>query len=115
MIPLISSVRVETIGNHDRVQVWNRGGLAGTLMVCAGDGDAIAELLQPGLVRARAELRALGAVVDAELRLELRACEPPWVVVEDTNGDIACGDTPLGAAAAAAVYFVRHFRRELAS
>lgn len=44
---LISSCIVE-FGAHDRVSVWNRGGLAGELKVTAGDGPKIAELL--GLV-----------------------------------------------------------------
>lgn len=46
MKKLISSVKVETIGSHDRVSVWNRGGLAGTLLVCGGDGAAIAARLE---------------------------------------------------------------------
>lgn len=44
---LISSVRVETDSTHDRVHIWNRGGKAGELYVCKGDGEAVAELLRP--------------------------------------------------------------------
>lgn len=48
---LISSVRVSTHvltqGGHDIVEVWSRGGKAGTLVVEAGDGERIAALLQP--------------------------------------------------------------------
>ena len=44
---VVSSVRVETNGVHDRVTVWNRGGNAGTLMLRAGDGDVYARALMP--------------------------------------------------------------------
>jgi len=46
MKDLISSVRVEHGPRHDRVRVWNRGGLAGVLVVDAGDGNAIADRLR---------------------------------------------------------------------
>jgi hypothetical protein len=39
---LVSSASVTRIGNHDRVRIWNRGGLAGELTVVAGDGARIA-------------------------------------------------------------------------
>lgn len=39
---LISSATVMRIGIHDRVRLWNRGGLAGELTVVAGDGERIA-------------------------------------------------------------------------
>lgn len=42
---IVSTVEVETVGAHERVDVWNRGGKAGTLTVSAGDGEAIAERL----------------------------------------------------------------------
>jgi hypothetical protein len=42
---LVSSVTVETVGSHDVVRVWNRGGLAGMLTVCKGDGDALRQRL----------------------------------------------------------------------
>jgi hypothetical protein len=42
--PIIT--RVEVIrGHHDRVKVWNRGGFAGEITVCKGDGGIIAESL----------------------------------------------------------------------
>jgi hypothetical protein len=44
---VVSSVRVETNGVHDRVTVWNRGGNAGTLMLRAGDGEVYARALMP--------------------------------------------------------------------
>jgi len=44
---IITSVRVVRSPGHDRVQVWNRGGLAGELIVTSGDGDAFAALLIP--------------------------------------------------------------------
>lgn len=45
--PLISSIRVQTLGGHTHIDVWNRGGKAGTLVVNAEDGDRVAELLLP--------------------------------------------------------------------
>lgn len=42
---LVSSVRVDTTPVHDHVRVWNRGGLAGTLIVKKGDGEKIKALL----------------------------------------------------------------------
>ena len=39
---LVSSASVTRTGNHDRVRIWNRGGLAGELVVAAGDGASIA-------------------------------------------------------------------------
>jgi len=42
---LITFVRVETIGGHDLVHVWNRGGKAGVLTVQAGDGAEVASRL----------------------------------------------------------------------
>lgn len=44
---LITSVEIENTGDEDRVRIWNRGRLAGALMVRAGDGMKIAELLIP--------------------------------------------------------------------
>jgi hypothetical protein len=38
---VISSVTVKCVGDHDRVQVWNRGGMAGELTVCKGDGEPL--------------------------------------------------------------------------
>ena len=49
MKELISSVRVEHGPRHDRVSVWNRGGLAGVLTVDAGDGNDIADRLRDHL------------------------------------------------------------------
>jgi hypothetical protein len=43
---VVSSVRVESAGTHERVSVWNRGGLAGVLVVEAGDGATIAAALE---------------------------------------------------------------------
>ncbi len=40
---LISFATVKRLGAHDRVRVWNRGGLAGELVVVAGDGERIAQ------------------------------------------------------------------------
>lgn len=42
---LVTSVLVTTIGSHDHVRVWVRGGLAGELVVSAGDGVLLAKLL----------------------------------------------------------------------
>ena len=49
MKDLISSVRVEAGPRHDRVSVWNRGGLAGVLLVDAGDGNDVADRLMDHL------------------------------------------------------------------
>lgn len=48
---LISSVRVETLGGHAHIGVWNRGGKAGTLVVDASDASAIADILLPPVMR----------------------------------------------------------------
>lgn len=45
--PLITSAQVRRIGGHDRVRVYNRGALCGELLVCPGDGAAIARRLVP--------------------------------------------------------------------
>lgn len=39
---VVSSARVERVGAHDRLRIWNRGALAGELVVNAGDGESIA-------------------------------------------------------------------------
>lgn len=39
---LVSSATVTQLGNHDRVRMWVRGGLAGELIVAAGDGERMA-------------------------------------------------------------------------
>jgi hypothetical protein len=44
---VISAVRVEAGLSHDCVTVWNRRGLAGSMMVNRGDGDVIARRLLP--------------------------------------------------------------------
>ncbi len=46
-VNVVSSVRVEPGPRHDRVSVWNKGGLAGSLTVDAGDGEYIAARLLP--------------------------------------------------------------------
>jgi hypothetical protein len=43
--PLITSVKVETIGSHDHVRVWVRGQLTGTLIVSKGEGAALRRLM----------------------------------------------------------------------
>jgi hypothetical protein len=45
---VISSVTVKCVGDHDRVQVWNRGGMAGELTVSKGDGEALKRRLLGG-------------------------------------------------------------------
>ena len=45
---LISCVKVQTVGGHDLVKIWSRGGLAGELTVTKGDGAFIADRLFPG-------------------------------------------------------------------
>jgi len=47
-----SSGRIETVGPHDKVRIWNRGGLAGELVLTKGDGEPM--------------LRALGMLEKAE-------------------------------------------------
>jgi hypothetical protein len=42
---LITSASVRHAGVHDHVAIWNRGGLAGSLCVCEGDGAAIVAAL----------------------------------------------------------------------
>jgi len=45
---VVTSAAVTTFGRHEQVRIWNRGALAGELMVESGDGQRIAESL--GLV-----------------------------------------------------------------
>ena len=47
MNDLITSVRVKhgAPGGHDLVRIWNRGGLAGELVVSAGDGAKVGDRL----------------------------------------------------------------------
>ena len=42
---VISRVRLEQMGGHERLTVWYRGGGSGTLVVDAGDGEKIARNL----------------------------------------------------------------------
>ena len=49
---LVSSVRLIQGPGHERIQVWNRGGHAGELVVKVGDGLALVERLAPGAVEA---------------------------------------------------------------
>jgi hypothetical protein len=41
----VSSVRVVTQGEHARITIWNRGGLAGELVVLRLDAAAYVEML----------------------------------------------------------------------
>ncbi len=50
---LVSSAVADRIGAHEEVRVWNRGGLAGVLVVERGDGPAIVERLTGGMVQGR--------------------------------------------------------------
>lgn len=45
--PLITSIRVESLGTHAHLTVWTRGGNAGTLVVDAADGIPLALRLVP--------------------------------------------------------------------
>lgn len=47
MRPRITCVRVERVGGHDLLHVWNRGAKAGVLTLQAGDGAALADKLLP--------------------------------------------------------------------
>lgn len=38
---VFTSARLRTEGDHDKVQIWNRGGLAGELVCKKGDGDTL--------------------------------------------------------------------------
>lgn len=49
--PIVTSARLDEGPRHDRLTVWNRGGLAGTLTVDAGDGIALLDRLIPHRVR----------------------------------------------------------------
>lgn len=42
---LVSSVGIDQMDAHEYVRVWNRGGLAGQLVVSKGDGEKIVALL----------------------------------------------------------------------
>jgi hypothetical protein len=42
---VVSSVRVIFTGSHAKIAVWNRGGLAGELVVNAEDADAMVLIL----------------------------------------------------------------------
>lgn len=44
---VVSGVRVTQHDTYDEIHVWSRGGGAGTLCVCRGDGEIVAERLLP--------------------------------------------------------------------
>jgi hypothetical protein len=44
---VVTCVTVWPRAAHDVVNVWNRGGHAGELIVASGDGDVVARLLLP--------------------------------------------------------------------
>jgi hypothetical protein len=52
---IISSVQVTEGSIHDKVQVWNRGGLAGELTVAHGDGKKLAARLDESKPHLRVE------------------------------------------------------------
>ena len=63
---VVSSLGIVPGPIHDRVRVWNRGGLAGELVVTAGDGVTIADRLSPTMVRELGEeLMRLSTDIDA--------------------------------------------------
>lgn len=41
----VSSVRIKVQGGHARLSIWNRGGLAGEIVVNTADADEIVNLL----------------------------------------------------------------------
>jgi hypothetical protein len=62
---IVSSARVVdrgAHGGHDRVRIWNRGALAGELVVSAGDGDVLVERLTGH--KLRAELAEIAETLD---------------------------------------------------
>lgn len=65
MSPLISSVMVQEGPAHDRVSVFNRGGLAGELVVTKGDGKRLSAILKPSTTTGDA---ALDEAIEALLR-----------------------------------------------
>ncbi len=56
--PLISTVEVTEHPRHWRLRVWNRGGLAGELVVNADDGEQVLDRLLPRVVRSEGEVLA---------------------------------------------------------
>jgi len=52
---MISSTVVDSNPSHDKIRVYNRGALAGTLTVVAGDGRKIAERLDESISHLRIE------------------------------------------------------------
>jgi hypothetical protein len=48
---VVSTIEVEFGTEHDTIKIWNQGRLAGTLKVCVGDGDLIAERLASSACR----------------------------------------------------------------
>lgn len=69
MANIVTSVQVEAVGGHDRVKVWNRGGLAGELVVQLGDGEPICERLRGGDARAWGVAGALEKIRDRLVRV----------------------------------------------
>ena len=49
--PPISSIRVTESPSHWRIEVWNRGGKAGELVVGAEDGQTVVDRLLPPKAR----------------------------------------------------------------
>lgn len=89
---LVTSVVVDAGPGHDRVRVWNRHGLAGELVVSAGDGAAIADRLRmridPALVDAVRKESPIDALIP-HARPSLDQARAAWQALwrdgEDSN------------------------------
>jgi len=101
MSELITTVKVEKVGGHEHVHIWNRGGKAGVLVVTEGDGALIEQRLlgaveAKGLVNRLVEQAAMRDVLWRDQNEELRRqCVEARQVARDLAADMKAGRSGL--------------------
>jgi len=83
--PPITSLRLVR-GVHDRLEIWETGGYAGTLVLTAGAGQRIALMLAEDEDDARCPMRTLGGPNGAVVVVEnVRGLDPGLQLVSETG------------------------------